>query len=237
MKPEKKADPDEYGRHVDEPIHWIVCQGGVLKEVKAEHTLGVSEILRVEDDSHNVDQKQHISGTNYAKPECESLPKLRKRTDTVVKHFICETCGKSFTCSSWLTQHERTHTGEKPYTCGTCGKSFAQFNGRKIHERTHTGEKPYTCETCGKSFNKLNGLREHERTHTGEKPYTCGTCGKSFATSSNLGVHEKTHTGVKPYNNNNNGRNGSCLTWLATSLEEKRRWLVINASPRGQYSK
>ena len=30
---------------------------------------------------------------------------------------------------------------------------------------------------------------------------------------------------------NNNGRNGSCLTWLATSLEEKRRWLVINASP------
>ena len=31
--------------------------------------------------------------------------------------------------------------------------------------------------------------------------------------------------------------NGSCLTWLATSLEEKRRWLVINASPRGQCSK
>ena len=37
--------------------------------------------------------------------------------------------------------------------------------------------------------------------------------------------------------NNNNGRNGSCLTWLATSLEEKRRWLIINASPRGQCSK
>ena len=34
--------------------------------------------------------------------------------------------------------------------------------------------------------------------------------------------------------NNNNDRNGSCLTWLATSLEEKRRWLIINASPRGQ---
>ena len=36
---------------------------------------------------------------------------------------------------------------------------------------------------------------------------------------------------------NNNGRNGSCLTWLATSLEQKRRWLIINASPRGQCSK
>ena len=30
----------------------------------------------------------------------------------------------------------------------------------------------------------------------------------------------------------NNGKNGSCLTWLATLLEEKRRWLIINASPR-----
>ena len=38
-------------------------------------------------------------------------------------------------------------------------------------------------------------------------------------------------------NNNNNCRNGSCLTWLATSLEEKRRWLIIDASPRGQCSK
>ena len=38
-------------------------------------------------------------------------------------------------------------------------------------------------------------------------------------------------------NNNNNGRSGSCLTWLATSLEEKRRWLILNASPRGQCSK
>ena len=37
--------------------------------------------------------------------------------------------------------------------------------------------------------------------------------------------------------NNNNGRNGSCLTWLATSLEEKRKWLIINASPRGRCSK
>ena len=37
-------------------------------------------------------------------------------------------------------------------------------------------------------------------------------------------------------NNNNNGRNG-CLTWLATSLEERRRWPIMNASPRGQCSK
>ena len=48
-----------------------------------------------------------------------------------------------------------------------------------------------------------------------------------------------THRQARDNNNNNNysGRNGSCLTWLATSLEEKRRWLIMNASPRGQCSK
>ena len=40
-------------------------------------------------------------------------------------------------------------------------------------------------------------------------------------------------------NNNNIGRNGSYLTWLASGylIEERRRWSVITASPRGQCSK
>ena len=34
---------------------------------------------------------------------------------------------------------------------------------------------------------------------------------------------------------NNNGRKCSCLSWLAGYLiEERRRWLIIIASPRGQ---
>ena len=37
--------------------------------------------------------------------------------------------------------------------------------------------------------------------------------------------------------NNNNGRNGSCLTWPAYLIEERRRWPVITTSPRGQCSK
>ena len=56
VKPGKKTYPDEYGRHFDEPRHWVVCQDGVLKEVKTEHSIGVSDILPVEDGSHNVDQ-------------------------------------------------------------------------------------------------------------------------------------------------------------------------------------
>ena len=45
-----------YGSHFDETRHWVVCQSGVLKEVKAKHALGVAEILPVKDGSHNVDQ-------------------------------------------------------------------------------------------------------------------------------------------------------------------------------------
>ena len=39
---EVKADPDENCRNSDETRHWVVCQGGVLKQVKAEYTVGVS---------------------------------------------------------------------------------------------------------------------------------------------------------------------------------------------------
>ena len=39
------------------------------------------------------------------------------------------------------------------------------------------------------------------------------------------------------YNNNNNGRNGSFFYVAGYLIEERRRWPVITASPRGQCSK
>ena len=53
---EVKADPGEYSRNSDDTKHWVVCQGGVLKQVKAEYTLGVS-LLPAEDGNVNVDEK------------------------------------------------------------------------------------------------------------------------------------------------------------------------------------
>ena len=227
VKPNTITHPDEYSGNIDETRHWIVFPGGVLKEVKAEHTVGVSEVLSVEDGNPNVDKKQYYNETNHAKMGCISQLKVCEKMHTGVKHFtsdtceksfihtgglethqgthtlvksyICETCGKVFISSSNLKVHERIHTGLKPYTCDTCGKSFTQSTTFKHHERTHTGVKPYTCDTCGKSFSRFSHLRAHERTHTGVKPYTCDTCGKSFSRFSHLRVHERTHTGVKPY--------------------------------------
>ena len=213
---QEKADPDEYGRNSDETRHWVVCQDGVLKEVKAEHTLDVSDILAVEDGSHNVDQKRRCSSTHHATMDCPIT--VPERTGTCVKPFTCVTCGKSLVKSAELLKVlERTHTGMNPYicnmcrkiqtyetvhthfTCDTCGKSFAQRCVLVEHERIHTGVKPYTCETCGKSFVRSRALTVHERKHTGVKPYTCETCGKSFIHSGHLREHERIHTGVKPY--------------------------------------
>ena len=227
VKPNKIAYPDEYSGNSDETRHWIVFPGGVLKEVKAEHTVGVSEVLSVEDGNPNVDKKQYYNETNHAKMGCISQLNVCEKMHTGVKHFtsdtcekssihtgglethqgthtlvksyICDTCGKVFISSSNLQVHERIHTGLKPYTCGTCGKSFTQSNTLKYHERTHTGMRPYTCDTCGKSFTQSSALLYHERTHTGVKPYTCDACGKSFTQSSSLRVHERIHTGVKPF--------------------------------------
>ena len=232
VKADNTASRDEHGRNSDEVKHWVVCPGGVLKQVKAEHTLGVSDISPFED----VNPTSHIICTNRSRMECGSQLEVHERIDTGVKHltvdvdtcgqsfthsttlvrherkhtsvklFTCDTCGKSFAFSSKLTVHERTHTGVKPYTCDTCGQSFAHSSTLMLHERIHSGVKPYTCDTCGQSFARSGTLMRHERRHMGVKPYDCDICGKSFAQSGTLKQHESTHTGVKPYTCDTCGR-------------------------------
>ena len=54
VEQEKKEFPDGYDRSSEVTRHWVACPGGVLKEVKAEHTSDVSDILSAEDCSVNV---------------------------------------------------------------------------------------------------------------------------------------------------------------------------------------
>ena len=146
----EKADPDEYGRNSDETRHWIVCQDGVLKEVKAEHTLDVSDdILAVDDGSHNVDQKRRYSSTHHATMECQLT--VPERTGTCVKPFTCDTCGKSLVISAEVLKVlARTNTGMNPYTCHMCRRSLAMFVNRRMQETVHTCDRSCTCDTCGK---------------------------------------------------------------------------------------
>ena len=213
----------EHDRSSDATRHWIVCPGRVLKEVKAEHTIDVPDILLVEDGIHNVNQKQLGGSSNHAKMERESHPNAHQRTHHGVKPLTCYICGKSFAVPHILKIHERSHTGVKPracyicgksfafpyllkthmgvkpFTCDTCGKSFTHAGTLVSHERIHSGVTPLTSNTCGKSFACPSLLKIHERSHTGVKACTCDICGKSFIKPSILNIHERTHTGVKPY--------------------------------------
>ena len=168
VKLEKTTEPDEYDRSSDATIHWIVCPGGVLKEIIEEPTIDVPDILPVEDVSHNVDQKQLCGSLNHAKMECESQLKVHERNDTGVTHFACVTCGKSFSVSSALKLHERIHTCEKQYTCDICRKLFSHSMLLIAHQRTHHGVKPFTCDTWGISFAFPSLLKIHECKFTHE---------------------------------------------------------------------
>ena len=223
VKLEKKEYPDVYDGSSEVTRHWVVCPGGVLKEVKAENTSDVSDILSGEDCNadvgcglrthtcihhYNIHDKE-MNGKLSADSTCgvpstqsrrhDKVLKVHDRTSKGVKHLTCDTCGKQLAYLCELKVHERTHTGVKPFTCDTCGKSFSHSGDLKRHERIHTGVKPFTCDTCGKSFTQTGDLTVHERIHTGVKPFRCDTCGKSFVGSGDLKRHERIHTGVKPF--------------------------------------
>ena len=153
VKTEMKSDLDGDGGTTNLTRRWVTCPGGILIEVKAELTPNVSEILPLEHCSENVDEKPVIDTRNS---------KVIEKTPTSVKHFTCDVCGKSCTCSSQLKMHERIHTGVKPFTCDSCGKSFVRSYELKIHKMTHTGMKPFTCDICGKSFVISRYLKIHE---------------------------------------------------------------------------
>ena len=223
VKQEKKEFPDGYDRSSEVTIHWVACPGGVLKEVKAEHTSDVSDILSAEDCSVNVgrimrtrtcthpnnNHDEEMNGKLSTDYTCDVPSTQFRRHDDVmivqdrigkgVKQFTVDTCGKQFTHVSELKVRERTHTRVKPFTCDTCGKSFTQSGDRKRHEMVHTRVKQFTCDTCGKSFAQARVLKIHEMVHTDVKHFTCDTCGKSFAQAGELNRHKMMHTGVKPF--------------------------------------
>ena len=205
---EDDADCSGYGGNSEVIRCWVVCAGGVLKEVEAgggASTPKVHQEIGKGVQSFNCD----TCGKSFV---YASQLKRHKIAHASVKAFTCSLCGKSFAQSRHLKAHERTHTCLKPFTCGTCGKSFAKLSDLKVHKRSHTCVKPFIC-ACGKSFIHSNSLKVHERTHSGENLLRCATCGKSFikfgdlkthccrcgksfATKNHLKLHERTHTCV-----------------------------------------
>ena len=236
VKPTKITHPDEYSGNSDETRRWVVCPGGVLKEVKAEHTVGVSDILSVENGNLNDDKKQYYNGTNHAKMECGSQLNVREKNHIDTTHLISDTCEKSFIRPGGLEGRQRTHTLVKSDMSDICGKVYASSRTLQVHRIIHTGLEPDTRDTCGKSFTQSRTLTYHETSHIGVTPYTCDTCGKSFTSSSNLRVHKTTHTGLKPYYCDNVG-NHSQLSVASECTKEYTQVLNhIRVIPVGNHS-
>ena len=196
VKQEIKSDRDGYRGKTDLTRCWVTCPGGLLKEVKAEHTTILPDEdcgqdydlkVRVQTGREHTDIQQTQTNWKISSNSQPGLPLMRfgypdsflnnreQKTHKETKPLSGDPCGMSFTCSK-------------------CPKSSARSDQLELHGRVHSGMKHFTCDTCGKSFRSNSHLKEHERTHTGVKPFTCSTCGKSFARTSNLKVHKSTHT-------------------------------------------
>ena len=134
---QEMTDSDECDRDGEETRRWIVCEGGMLKEVKTEPTHSVSG----KGFSENVDQVQQCNNNKH------------------ILQLLLTT-----TRSNPVPTNEVTQTSENPYTCDTCGKSFKRLKNLKLHKRTHTSGKPHSCDTCGKSFMYSSNLKFHKMT-------------------------------------------------------------------------
>ncbi|XP_039103259.1 zinc finger protein 473 isoform X2 [Hyaena hyaena] len=113
------------------------------------------------------------------------------------KHFKCNKCEKTFSCSKYLTQHERVHTRVKPFECDQCGKAFSKSTQLLRHQNIHSRARPYECGDCGKTFIRSTSFTKHQSTHKSEHTFTCSDCGQTFSQSAHLSEHQLTHTEEK----------------------------------------
>ncbi len=107
-----------------ETRRWVVCEGGVLKEIKVEPTDWNPDTRETSMCNENIDQEELCNKTN---DEVDMQP-------ISARPYVCGTCGKSFQHKSNLTNHELIHTEVTPYTCGTCGKSFKRSAYLTAHQ-------------------------------------------------------------------------------------------------------
>ena len=139
VKQEDKEDTYGYDRRNDATRHWIVCHGGVLKEVKAEHTSDVSEILSVEGCNENVGCKSSTHTCTHHNDVHDEDINVKLCTDS--------TCALP---SSQVRRHDnvlkldtKSCTGGKHLMCDTRVRQYADLSQHKVHEITHTGVKHF----------------------------------------------------------------------------------------------
>ena len=198
-------ESDECNTRTGEPRRWIVCEGGVLKEVlKVEPTDWTS--------GTTTDSRENIDHTTQR--DIERISRVNV-THINVEPTTTSACVKSLVHQYGHPNGHASNGSEKPDTFLRTTDS----DNREIRTFTHStlGESPTTsrlatpdgrmakpvksfnCATCGRSFKRSSNLKSHEKLHTGVKAFACAICGRPFAKFSNLKRHETIHSDVKPF--------------------------------------
>ncbi|CAO1438837.1 unnamed protein product [Diamesa tonsa] len=134
--------------------------------------------------------------------------------------FVCQKCGKSFSCKSNLSYHLTTHQPHQHqvqcpecqkwlknilclrkhmslhknvrHFCGICDYSAVNKQCLRNHVRVqHSDSKPFQCSVCSRNFKLKNTLVNHMAQHSGIRKFQCEFCEKKFASSGNYYSHRK----------------------------------------------
>ncbi|KAM3955025.1 uncharacterized protein ACR2FA_011105 [Aphomia sociella] len=105
------------------------------------------------------------------------------------RHYLCETCGRTFNCAGSLSTHARAHSGERPYACAACDKTFRTKQTRDKHATRHDHTRRHACRVCGNLYSNKTNLFRHKQVHSGVRKHRCDMCDKSFVDGSNLRQH------------------------------------------------
>ncbi|XP_078604553.1 uncharacterized protein LOC144878141 [Branchiostoma floridae x Branchiostoma japonicum] len=149
---------------------------------------------------------------------------------SLIKKFKCDACGNRYCSKAELEIHTRTHTGEKPYLCEHCGKCFTCQRDAKKHilrmhsnwretakrhfcsvcnksflekstmlkhvNAVHADHRPYPCDQCEYRGKNKRDLQRHQNRHMADKPFSCLFCDKSYNSNEALNYHKRAHHGM-----------------------------------------
>ena len=113
------------------------------------------------------------------------------------KGFVCEHCGKAFSCNDTLSYHlkSRHNVTARQLKCKYCDEVFGDYLRRNCHVNLVHFPDKHKGGICQKRYGTAYLLRRHiKHSHT-DMSCECPECGKRFTQEAGLKHHMRLHTG------------------------------------------